>query len=130
MGSSMNKLANCHNQYQGEEKRVLCVCSAGLLRSPTMAQVLYEEYEYNTRAVGITEEYALMDVTDVLIEWADEIVVAEKWMGEEIMKRFPGVTGFTSLDLPDRFGRMDTDLVELIKERYKEADEDLPGLAA
>jgi predicted protein tyrosine phosphatase len=115
----MNKLGNCHNVYQGTEKRVLCVCSAGLLRSPTMARVLAETYNYNTRAAGITEEYALIDVNDVLIEWADEIVVAEDSMGVEIMKRFPSVTKYISLDLPDIYERMNPRLVKLIKERYE-----------
>ncbi|MCI4437982.1 MAG: hypothetical protein JHC33_14335 [Ignisphaera sp.] len=116
--SMMNKLGNCHNVYQGTEKRVLCVCSAGLLRSPTMARVLAETYNYNTRAAGMAEEYALIDVNDVLIEWADEIVVAEDCMGVEIMRRFPSVTKYISLDLPDRFERMNPTLVKLIKERY------------
>jgi predicted protein tyrosine phosphatase len=117
--SMMNKLGNCHNVYQGTEKRVLCVCSAGLLRSPTIARVLAETYNYNTRAAGIAEEYALIDVNDVLIEWADEIVVAEDWMGVEIMKRFPSVTKYISLDLPDIYERMNPKLVKLIKERYE-----------
>lgn len=117
--SMMNKLGNCHNVYQGTEKRVLCVCSAGLLRSPTMARVLAETYNYNTRAAGMAEEYALIDVNDVLIEWADEIVVAEDWMGVEIMKRFPSVTKYISLDLPDIYERMNPKLVKLIKERYE-----------
>ena len=117
--SMMNKLGNCHNVYQGTEKRVLCVCSAGLLRSPTMARVLAETYNYNTRAAGITEEYALIDVNDVLIEWADEIVVAEDWMGVEIMKRFPSVTKCISLDLSDIYERMSPNLVKLIKDRYE-----------
>lgn len=119
--STLNKMGNCHNVYQGKEKRVLCVCSAGLLRSPTMARVLAEEYNFNTRAAGITEEYALIDVNDVLVEWADEIVVAEKWMGDEILKRFPEVKTFISLDLPDIYERMNPTLVELIKERYMES---------
>lgn len=118
--STLNRLANCHNSYQGEEKRVLCVCSAGLLRSPTMARVLAEKYNYNTRAAGITEEYALISVDDVLVEWADEFVVAENWMGEELIAKYPKVTSFISLNLPDIYGRMDLKLVSLIKERYEE----------
>jgi len=117
--SMMNKLANCHNMFQGEAKKVLCVCSAGLLRSPTMATVLAEEYGYNTRAAGITEEYALIDVTDVLVEWADEIVVAEEGIGEKLCAKFPG-TSYISLAIPDRFAYMDSELVKIIKRNYKE----------
>lgn len=123
--SSRNKLANCHNRFQGPEKRVLCVCSAGLLRSPTMARVLAEEYNYNTRAVGLESEYALIDITDVLIEWADEVIVAERWMGLELMNRFPELTEFVCLDVPDQYNRMNPELVEAIKKAYAEHLEDV-----
>ncbi len=36
-----NRWGNIDNPYQGSAKKVLCVCSAGMLRSPTAANVLY-----------------------------------------------------------------------------------------
>lgn len=69
-----NQLANVTNRYQTDAKRVLCVCSAGLLRSPTLANVLHQELGYNTRAAGSSEEYALIPISVALIYWADEIV--------------------------------------------------------
>ena len=53
---SMNRMWNVSNPWQGDAKRVLCVCSAGLLRSPTAAKVLYDEYGYNTRAAGLATD--------------------------------------------------------------------------
>jgi predicted protein tyrosine phosphatase len=76
--SSRNQLANTGNPYQGKAKRVLCVCSAGLLRSPTAAKLLQQEYGYNTRACGVSEEYALIPISEALVTWADEIVFMEK----------------------------------------------------
>ena len=64
-----NALWNCKNPYQGRDKRVLCVCSAGLLRSPTIAKVLVMN-GYNTRSCGC-RDYALIQIDNVLIEWAD-----------------------------------------------------------
>jgi predicted protein tyrosine phosphatase len=72
--ASRNQLANVANPFQGKDKKVLCVCSAGLLRSPTTALVLHAEYGYNTRACGVSEEYALIPLSEALIAWADEIV--------------------------------------------------------
>ena len=69
-----NQLSNVTNRYQTEAKRVLCVCSASLLRSPTLANVLHQEFAYNTRAAGSSEEYALIPVSVALLYWADEIV--------------------------------------------------------
>jgi len=63
--SLRNRIHNSSNPYQGKFKRVLCVCSAGLLRSPTTAFVLSQEpYNYNTRAAGIVDDYALVPVDE------------------------------------------------------------------
>jgi predicted protein tyrosine phosphatase len=70
--SPMNALHNVTNPYQGKDKRVLCLCSAGILRSPSCAVVLNSKYGYNTRAAGVTD-YALIPVSTALLEWADEI---------------------------------------------------------
>ena len=65
------------NSYQGDYKRVLTVCSANMLRSPTIAHVLASApYDYNTRSAG-TSNIALIPVTDALLFWADEIVCAD-----------------------------------------------------
>lgn len=69
-----NQLANVANRFQTKTKKVLCVCSAGLLRSPTLANVLNLKYGFNTRPVGADKEFALIPITQALIWWADEIV--------------------------------------------------------
>lgn len=74
ISAKRNQLANVTNRYQTEAKKVLCVCSASLLRSPTLANVLHQELGYNTRAAGSSEEYALIPISVALIYWADEIV--------------------------------------------------------
>lgn len=76
--SKRNQLSNIHNVAQTFTKRVLCVCSAGLLRSPTLAKVIQEEYEYNVRACGTSKEYALIPITEALISWADIIIFVNK----------------------------------------------------
>jgi predicted protein tyrosine phosphatase len=65
-----------NNAYQGDSRRVLCVCSAGLLRSPVMANSLHKHFGYNTRSCGVEVEYALIPINEALIEWADEIIFA------------------------------------------------------
>lgn len=113
--STRNRLSNCHNQYQGECKRVLCVCSAGLLRSPTIAWVLSQPpYDFNTRAAGLSDEYAMIPVDDVLLEWADEIVCVDFNQQIELLKRTSKPVH--CFNIPDRFGFRDPELIELIKE--------------
>ena len=64
-----------NNPYQGKDKKVLFVCSAGILRSATGARMY--AHKYNTRCAG-SESYALIPVTNDLIVWADEIVFVNK----------------------------------------------------
>ena len=117
--SFMNRMGNAKNEYQGKTKKVLCICSAGLLRSPTMAVVLSQEpYNYNTRAAGIVEEYALVPVDEVLLHWADEIVCAEQWMVDELLPNHENKR-ILSLNLPDVFEYRDPRLIQLISNSYE-----------
>lgn len=115
--SNINRIYNCKNPYQGDYKRVLCVCSAGLLRSPTAAFVLSNEpFNYNTRAAGLDESHALIPVDDVLLEWADEIVcmnVQQKMMLEKQTSKL-----VINLDIPDNFAYRNRHLVKMIGEKY------------
>lgn len=116
-----NRLGNAHNPYQTEAKRVLCVCSAGLLRSPTTANVLHIEYGYNTRAVGVSQEYALIPLDIVHIEWADELVFVEQDVYDLAYNDFKDKLKNKTvvvLGLPNSYSWNDPELVSLIKKQY------------
>lgn len=118
-----NRLYTCKNPYQGKTKKVLCVCSAGLLRSPTAAVVLSQEpFNYNTRAAGV-HDYALVPVDDVLLHWADEIVFMEKHLYAYIAHKVPEGKPFIILDIRDQYEYRNPELMALIKQRYLEADQ-------
>lgn len=111
-----NALWNCKNPYQGTDKKVLCVCSAGLLRSPTAAWVLSQDpYNFNTRAAGV-HDYALIQVDEVLAAWADEILVMDANMIQYIPPHL--VPKVRVLNIPDNYPFKDPALIDLIKERY------------
>ena len=131
----MNAMHNVTNPYQGPEKRVLCLCSASLLRSQTLATVLYEKYGYNTRSAGVSD-YALIPVSTALLEWADEIICVEQevdvqlmndirllvnqglWVEEDIDEiRRKTIT----LNIPDIYERMSPTLQRICIEQYEEA---------
>lgn len=116
--SMMNRLGNAGNRFQGKTKKVLCVCSAGLLRSPTMAHVLSSDpWNFNTRAAGMSKEYALVPVDLVLATWADEIVVVESWMQEQLRVDYPDLSApIHVVQLTDSFEYRDPALVKLLKE--------------
>jgi predicted protein tyrosine phosphatase len=88
-----------------------------------MAVVLSQEpYNYNTRAAGLSKEYALIPVDEVLLHWADEIVCAESWMAQEIegMLTTFGLQhkDLIALDIPDQYEYRHPELIKMIKEKY------------
>lgn len=116
-----NRKHNAKNPFQGDRKKVLCVCSAGLLRSPTAAIVLAQEpFEFNTRAAGIDTDFALIPVDDVLLHWADEVVTMTREQMLKIMD-MGWDKSVVCLDIPDEFEFMHPTLVKMIIERSGEA---------
>lgn len=124
----MNRLGNAFNPYQGKEKKVLCLCSAGLLRSPTMANVLHQEYGFNTRSAGVAHEYALIPVDEVLLMWADEIVCAEQsvanrlhdYIADNVKNAEEVLPNITVLNIPDKYTWNHPELRDIIIEQYQE----------
>lgn len=122
--SSRNQLGNSSNPYQGKAKKVLCVCSAGLLRSPTTAKVLQQKYGYNTRACGVSEEYALIPISTALIEWSDEIVFAERSHFVAVQEYLESYEGrVTILDIPDNYEYDHPSIHKFIEVNYKPQEE-------
>ena len=115
-----NRKHNATNPYQGKARRVLCVCSAGLLRSPTMANLLRSEFGYNTRAVGSDPSFALIPIDEVLVHWAEEIIFVEK---ENYHQCLANGLSFEDkevrvLALPDCYGYGDAALEAHIIDQY------------
>ena len=118
-----------NNHYQGRNRRWLFVCSAGLLRSPTAAQIA-TKYAINARSSG-TSEYALIPLSVNLLEWAHKIV----FMGQDNFDE--AIATFSQLDskngnryyedtirekssiwhIPDKYEYMSADLITLIEDK-------------
>lgn len=121
---SKNRLWNITNPHQGDAVKALCLCSAGLLRSPTLAWILGNEpYNFNTRAAGLTKDFALIYADDVLLRWADKIFVMDGEMQGEVVARCEDIGidySVHNMDVPDIYARRDEGLVNLMNDRLKE----------
>jgi predicted protein tyrosine phosphatase len=119
-----------NNPYQGDYKKLLFVCSAGILRSATAA-TLYSKMGYNTRTCG-THDYALIPLSSNLIAWADHIffmneenyVVALENFDDVIVNNYIveniGVMlreKAQVLDIPDQYDYMHPELQDVIIEK-------------
>lgn len=106
------------NPFQGKDKKVLFVCSAGILRSATGARIYANKY--NTRCAG-SEDYALIPLNPGLIAWADEIVFVNEYNAESAMKNYPAIKEkvYTVLDIPDQHEHMSPALIKAFKDQYE-----------
>lgn len=106
--------------YQGTDKRVLFVCSAGLLRSATAARIYGRKY--NTRCAGTGKEYALIHLSEPLMDWADEIVFVHPRNYDQAGFYFDLVAykdKIRILDIPDEFEHMDPRLIDHFYQQYE-----------
>lgn len=113
---------NIGNIYQGTTKRVLTVCSAGLLRSATLQNFLIKEYGYNVRNCG-TEDYALIPISEALVRWADEIVFVNEENYYKVKHDLKEINikeeKIKVLDIPDMYEFNNPDLLKICKEQYE-----------
>jgi len=106
------------NEYQGRDPRILFVCSAGLLRSATAAN-LFARKGWNTRSCG-SSEYALIPISANLIYWAHKIFFMNKKNMDEALKTFKDHRDLldmiakksVTLTIPDNFGYNNPELVK------------------
>lgn len=100
-------------------KTILFICSQNRLRSPTAEQVFAGYPGLEVASAG-TNNDAENPLTGELVAWADIIVVMEKEHRAKLQMRFrSSLRGqrIICLDIPDNFGFMDPELVQLLQAR-------------
>lgn len=98
------------------------ICSKNKWRSPTAEKIFHNFNGYDVRSAG-TEDGARIKVTNGHIGWADLIFVMEKKHARRLQNKFgPTLKGkrIWNLDIPDDYGYMDEDLIEILKARVVE----------
>ncbi|MCJ2039630.1 phosphotyrosine protein phosphatase [Methylobacterium sp. J-059] len=98
-------------------QRVLFVCGRARLRSPTAEQVFSGYPGLEVACAGVSAD-ADEPVTAEHVAWADLIVVMERGHRSKIQRRFRVAlwdARLVCLDIPDRYGFMDPDLVRLLE---------------
>ena len=108
------------NLYQGSDKKVLFVCSAGILRSATAARIYGRKY--NTRSCGTHQEFALIPLSEMLMDWADEIVFVNPVNYDLAGFNFdlvPYTDKIVVLNIPDEHPHMDPQLIDAFEQQYE-----------
>jgi predicted protein tyrosine phosphatase len=97
-------------------KRVLFICSRNKLRSPTAEQVFSGRPDMEVASAGLNAD-SEVPCTAELVEWADIIFVMEKAHRTRLAARFRRNLSHARvicLDIPDRYGFMQPELVQLL----------------
>lgn len=108
-----------HNPYQGKDKKVLFVCSMGILRSATGSRIY--GHKYNTRSAGSHPE-ALTVLTNLQLMWADEIVFVNKENYDQASETFDlGMydAKIKILHIPDNYEHMHPEIIKAYNEQYE-----------
>jgi protein-tyrosine phosphatase len=123
--ATRNQLFNVGHKDQGEYRKVLFLCHAGLLRSATAAHIFSAPpYNWNTRTAGVAVQYALNPVTEALLEWADLVVCVEPDVRNQLAYLFVDheqdddflayAKKIVTLNIPDDFQYMEVDLITML----------------
>ena len=100
-------------------KRILFLCSQNKLRSPTAADLFADTEGVETDSAGLNND-ALVPLCAEQIAWADLILVMETAHKTRLNRKFKRELAgkrVAVLDIPDDYGYMDEELVELLKAR-------------
>lgn len=101
-------------------KRVLFVCGRNRRRSPT-AELLFKDHPgVEVHSAGLSSDADNPLALD-MVEWADIICVMEEVHRRKLAQQFGSAlrrVRVVSLDIPDRYAFMDSELQLLLRERF------------
>ena len=98
---------------------VLFVCSRNQWRSPTAERVFRDDPRMSVRARGLSPRSPRQLREDDLV-WAGIVFVMENKHRSRITRQYRNALGKTDLhvlDIPDDYGFMDSDLVDMLTDR-------------
>ena len=107
----------CRNREP--DVRLLFVCSRNRLRSPTAERIFAVIPGVECESAGVAPD-AENPLTPELIEWAELVLVMESAHRAKVTRVFPTALRnkrVVSLDIPDEYEFMDSELIPLLWER-------------
>ena len=97
--------------------KILFICTLGIQRSRTAADLFKDRYETRYKGVFGTDPPKKEDV-----EWADFIMVMEKEHETELRKNFSNLAiKIVNLDIPDMYYYNDLELRKLLERKVNDA---------
>lgn len=119
MSGDAVKITRISMPHTAPVKRVLFVCRLNRHRSATAERIFCKRKDLDVRSAG-TEEDALVRVNARMLQWADVIFAMDPMQVEALRRMFPAhpaLERIVCLDIPDEFGFLQPQLVEMLNDR-------------
>lgn len=100
---------------------VLFICTVNRMRSATAEKIYADDERFNVDSAG-TDKTSTVQIEEWHLEWADFIIVMERMHQNKIRQRFPKLyqtKRIICLHIPDEFGFMQPELIELLKKKFE-----------
>ena len=118
---ALNELGDSLKEFV--KRRRLFVCSGGLDRSPTAAELFNDSDKYEAKFCGIHPIIASIPLTKQALEWADEIFCMEPEHKRFILEMFPLIIVKKSeiiiLGIGNEYTRNDAELKKQLRIKLK-----------
>ena len=104
-------------------KKILFVCTVNRMRSATAHEIYQEDDRLDVQSAG-TDQMAETVLNRTLLEWADSIVVMERYHRNYIRKHYPDIyqnKKIVCLYIPDEYDYMQSELIRLLQNRFEDA---------
>ena len=91
------------------------------MRSLTASTIYADDERFEVKSAG-TDRHANQVLTQELLDWADYVIVMEKYHRNKIRSAFPKVYDtkrIICLYIPDEFDYMQPELIRLLQERFE-----------
>ena len=105
-----------------QKHKILFVCTVNRMRSATAHKIYEEDSRFEVDSAG-TDRTAAVSLEEWHLEWADAIVVMEKYHRNAIRTKFPTLyeaKPIVCLYIPDEYDFMQPELIALLREKFED----------
>jgi predicted protein tyrosine phosphatase len=105
-----------------KKKKILFVCTVNRMRSATAHRIYENDDRFEVKSAG-TDETANTSLSLDILNWADCIIVMEKYHRNFIRERFPEIymnKKIICLYIPDVYNYMQTELISILKDKVED----------
>jgi predicted protein tyrosine phosphatase len=103
-----------------DRQRILFVCTVNRMRSATAYEIYKDDPRFDVDSAG-TDRTANCVLEEWHLEWADAIVVMEKYHENVVRQRFPTHhQPLVCLHIPDVYDFMQPELIAVLREKFED----------